>query len=133
MATNKSPIFQSTVSMLNENITTTTPATMFTAGSDGGIVNRLTATNQDASNPETLTITINDGTDDAIIGKIVVAANAGNNGTVPAVNLLDSGLMPGLLQDDGSLVLGPNCTLKVTSTATASSVAVTCQGGSYSA
>jgi len=49
-----------------------------------------------------------------------VPAGAGTDGAAPAVNLLSAVALPGALQADGSLALGPLATLSV-----AAKVAVT--------
>lgn len=138
MATNKSPIFQNTITMKNDTIVNadgTNAMTMFTAGSDGGVVNRLTAASDDTS-AVIAVIKISDGSDNVIAGEVTIPIGAGTDGSTPAVNLLSSSAMPGLFQDDGSLVLGPSCILTVnakSAVTAAKTVYLSCQGGSYSA
>ena len=136
MSTNKDPIFLNSVSSLNKSIAvadTTNPFVMFTADSDGGAVTKLSATTTDTT-AVVVVLTMSDGTTSVQVGEVTVPAGAGTDGVTAAKDLLDSLAMPGLLQSDGSLILGPTATLSVNAKATLSTgvLNVAAQGGSYS-
>ena len=136
MATNKAPIFLGSVTSKNTAIVPgdgTGLKSMFTAGNDGGALVKLTATITTTS--VVVVLTINDGTTAIVVGEVTVPSNAGTNGSTPAVNLLDPIAMPGLLQADGSLVLGPQASLSVNAKVAlgAGVLNIAGQGGSYSA
>ena len=138
MATNKNPIFLDTIITKTDTIVpgdTTVATSLITAGADGAAVTNLTATSDDTS-AVTAVISIDDGTLEVQVGEVVIPIGAGTDGSTPAKNLLDTTAMPGLLQGDGSLLLGPDAELlvaaKVTITA-AKTVSLTLVGGSYSA
>lgn len=139
MATNKDPIFLNTVSTKNVSIVNadgTTLKLLFTAGADGGAVTKLSATNTNAAAAVIAVLTVSDGTDAVVIGEVTVPLGAGTDGSTPAKNLLDVLALPGVLQADGSLILGPNATLSVNAKAAvtaAKSLDISAGGGSYSA
>lgn len=135
MATNKDPIFLNSLVSKNQSIAvgdTTTAFVMFTAGDDGGAVTKLTASTTDTSDI-VVELTVNDGTTTVVVGEVTVPASSGTNGSLPIKNLLDIAALPGLLQVDGSLVLGPAATLSVAAKATLSTgvLNVATQGGQY--
>lgn len=137
MATNKDPIFLNSVSTVNQSIATadgTSAKTLATAGADGAAVMRVSAVTTDTSDVIAV-LKVNDGAVTVVIGEVIVPAGAGTDGATPAKNLLDPAAMPGVFQEDGSLVLGPSAILtvnaKVAVTA-AKTLDVTAQGGSYS-
>ena len=138
MATNKNPIFLNSVSSKCaeiDNAQGTTPEVIFTAGSDGGAIMNLTATSTDTVDA-TVVLTIDDGTQVNVIGEVSVPFGSGTNDVAVTVNLLDSTALPGVLQNDGSLVVGASATLSVAVKSTVSAtkvVSITCVGGSYSA
>ena len=138
MATNKKPIFLNTAITKNveiDNAAGTAASAVFTAGSDGGIVTNLSATTTDTS-AVICVLTLNDGAQTNVIGEVSVAAGSGTDGSSPTVNILDASALKGLLQTDGSLIVGANAVLSVgaksavTSTKTLN---VSMSGGSYSA
>ncbi len=136
MTTNKDPIFLNKVVTSNVSIANsdgTDLQTMLTAGTDGGAVTRLSATTTD-TRAVIEVLTLNDGTTAIVIGEVTVPAGAGTDGATAAKNLLDSTSMPGVLQADGSLVLGPAAVLSVSakSAVTATkTLDVTALGGQY--
>lgn len=138
MTTNKAPIFLNTVSGSNVSIANgdgTTQKNALVAGADGAAVTNLSATSDDTSD-KTIVLQINDGSTSIVIGEVVVPDGSGTNGVDPAVNLLDAVALPGVLQADGSLILGAGCTLtlgaKVAVTA-AKTINIHVQGGQYAA
>lgn len=136
MATNKDPIFLGSISSKNVTIVPgdgTGSKSVFAAGADGGAVVKLSATL--TTTAVVVILTLNDGTTSLVIGEVTVAANAGTDGSTAAQNLLDTLAMPGVLQADGSLVLGPNGSLSVAAKVAlgAGVLNVMAQGGSYSA
>ena len=137
MATNKEPIFLNVPSTVNQQITnadTTNAKTMATAGADGGAVMTMSATTTNASDVIAI-LNIDDGSVTIVVGEVTVPAGAGTDGSTPAKNLLDTLAMPGLFQNDGSLILGPLAELSVgvkVSLASGKTLDISAQGGSYS-
>jgi len=137
MATNKDPIFLNSVLSTNveiDNADATTAQTIFTASTDGGAVTNLTATTTDTT-AVIVVLRINDGVTTNVIGEVTVPIGAGTDGATPAKNLLDGDAMPGVLQNDGSIVIGANSVLTVAAkvAVTAATVlSVSSVGGSYS-
>ena len=136
MSTNKDPIFLNSVVTKNQQIDNadgTTGFIVFTAGADGGAVTRLSASTTDTS-AVIVTLTINDGTDSVDVGEVTVPLGSGTDGSTPIKDLQDGSALPGLLQADGWLILGPPATLtvaaKVAVTAT-KDLNITAQGGQY--
>lgn len=138
MPTNKDPIFLNSVLTKNKQIVNadgTALFVMFTGGADGGAVTQISAATDDTS-AVIVVLTISDGTASLVVGEVTVPAGAGTDGSTPAKNLLDASALPGLLQADGSLVMGPAATLSVAakSAVTAAKVLnVTTLGGQYDA
>lgn len=136
MTTNKDPIFLNSVSTANVSIANadgTALQTVFTAGSDGGAVTQLSATTTDTS-AVIAVLTLNDGTTAIVVGEVPVPAGAGTDGSTPAVDLLSATAMPGLMQADGSLVMGPSAVLSVSAKSAvtaAKTLDVTALGGQY--
>lgn len=138
MTTNKAPIFLNTVESANVSLANadgTTQKSALVAGADGAAVTNLSATSTDSAD-KTVVIKIDDGSTSVVVGEVVVPDGSGTNGTDPAVNLLSASALAGLLQADGSLLLGAGCTLtvgaKVAVTA-AKVVDIHVQGGQYAA
>ena len=137
MATNKDPIFFNTViskSVEFDNAASTTAEDIFSASTDGGAVTNLSATTTDSADV-IVVLRMNDGVTVNVLGEVKVPAGSGTNGTASSVNLLDADALPGVLQNDGSLIVGANSILTVAPKAavTAATVlSVTCTGGSYS-
>ena len=136
MTTNKDPIFLNSVVTSNNSIANgdgTALQTVLTAGADGGAVTLMSATTTDTSEVIAV-LTLNDGTTAVIIGEVTVPAGAGTDGATPAKNLLDNVAMPGALQADGSLVMGPTAVLSVSAkvaVTAAKTLDVTASGGQY--
>lgn len=137
MATNKNPIFLNSILSTNIEIDpadTTVAQVIFTAGADGGSVTNLSATTTDTA-AVTVVLTLNDGTQTNVLGEVVVPSGSGTNGTTPAKDLLDAVALPGVLQADGSLIIGASAVLSVAAKATitaATVLSVSSAGGSYS-
>ena len=138
MARNTSPIFLNLIVSKTETIVpadTTSTKTLITAGSDGAAVTNLTAVSDDTA-AVTVVMAIDDGVLSVPVGEVVVPIGAGTDGSTPAKNLLDTTALPGLLQADGSLLLGPAAKLIINAKATltaAKTLSVALAGGSYSA
>jgi len=138
MTTNKAPIFLNTVSSANVSIANgdgTTQKNALVAGADGAAVTNLNATSTDTAS-KIVVLKINDGSTSIVVGEVTVPAGSGTNGTAPAVNLLDDVAMPGLLQADGSLILGAGCTLTLgvkAAVTAAKTIDINVQGGQYAA
>ena len=136
MTTNKDPIFLNSVVTSNNSIANgdgTALQEVLTAGADGGAVTRMSATTTDTS-AVIAVLTLNDGTTAIVIGEVSVPAGAGTDGSTPAVNLLSSVAMPGLLQADGSLPMGSAAVLSVSAkvaVTAAKTLDVTALGGQY--
>lgn len=136
MTTNKDPIFLNSVVTSNNSIANgdgTALQEVLTAGADGGAVTLMSATTTDTSDV-TAVLTLNDGTTAVIIGEVTVPAGAGTDGATPAKNLLDNVAMPGALQADGSLVMGPTAVLSVSAkvaVTAAKTLDVAAAGGQY--
>lgn len=134
-STNKEPIFLVTtanpVVVINVAASTTVQQ-IFTAGADGGAITELSATNADAVNARVIRISINNGTTSFLIGEISVPANSGTDGgTTPALNLLNSTLLP-ILDADGSLILQGTFILEVNAkVAVTADVNIVGVGGNY--
>lgn len=76
---------------------------VFVPGANGARLDMLGAVNTD-SIAHTFHVELNDGTNNLIITTLAIPAQAGNDGTIPAVDLLNSTLAP-YLGDDGKLTL----------------------------
>ena len=137
MATNKNPIFLNSVFSKNveiDNAQGTTSEIVFTAGADGGAITNLSATTTDTA-AVIVVLTMNDGTQVNVIGEVTVPAGSGTDGTAATKNLLDSTVLAGVLQTDGSLVIGANAALSVAAKAAVTAtkiLSVASAGGSYS-
>jgi len=86
--------------------------TIYTAGSDGAIIENISAHSDDTS-AVIVQLAVNDGTTSFPLGEITVAIGAGTDGgTTPAVNLFDATKL-GCLRTDGSLMLAAGAILEV--------------------
>lgn len=138
MATNKTPIFLNTIvgkSTIFNNAAGSTPAIVFSAGADGGSITNIVATSTDTS-ARILVLTMDDGVTTVQLGEVSVPIGAGTNGSTPAVNVRDLDQLKGLFQNDGSILVGAGCTLRInikTAVTAAKEVHVYTAGGSYSA
>jgi hypothetical protein len=77
---------------------TTTAKTVFTAGSDDAVVKAINVASTDTA-ARILSLFVNDGSNDILIGRVNIPANSGNNGTAATVDLLGGTLMPSLPYD----------------------------------
>ena len=135
MSTNKDPIFLNSVESENKSIAvgdTTTAFVMFTAGADGGAVTKLNASTTDTT-AVIVVLTVSDGSTTVVLGEVTVPPGAGTDGSTPSVDLLSSIAIPGAVQADGSIILGPAATLSVAAKATLSTgvLNIAAQGGQY--
>jgi hypothetical protein len=84
---------------------TTTAKTVFTAGTDDAVVKAINVASTDTA-ARVLSLFVNDGSNDILIGRVNIPANSGNNGTAATVDLLGGTLMPSLPYDaNGKRVL----------------------------
>jgi len=96
---------------------TTSDVVIFTAGANGARVH-LASVSTDATTPS-VQLKKSDGTTTCILGTFDIPTNAGRDGVVPAVDLLDATLIPAIPADPGQfLTLGPNETLLLAALAT---------------
>jgi len=77
---------------------TTTAQTVFTAGSDDAVVKAINVASTDTA-ARVLSLFVNNGSSDILIGRVNIPANSGNNGTAATVDLLGGTLMPSLPYD----------------------------------
>lgn len=117
MAANTNPIFAlapvvSGTSVVNAD--GTAEQTVFTAGAEGAIVERVSVA-ATSSVAEEFNVIINDGATSFLVGTVDVPINSGNSGTIAAVSLLNTTDMP-WIRTDGSIVLGASDTLRVAAT-----------------
>ena len=122
MAANTSPIFALSPNLTEitfVNADSTTPKTIFTAATDGSVLKHINVTSDDTTDPVLLDVFVDDGTTAYLLGRVGVATLAGTDGTEPAVDILDAGMIPGL-GTNGSLFLASGYTVEV-----APSVAIT--------
>jgi len=132
---NTNPIFQHQPSIQAATITdadTTVPVTLYTAGTDGGLIDSISVVSTDsASVVIQLTITDDAGGVDYALGEVTVPANSGNTGTSSSFNLLSSLLV---LQEAGGRTIPPSGILKVNAKATitaAAQITFVANGGDY--
>lgn len=133
--TNKLPIFlvtTDTPAVLINVAAGTTTQQIFTAGTDGGAITELAATNASATTAAVIQIKINNGTTSFLIGEITVPSNAGTDGgTTSTHNLLNSALIP-ILDSDGSIILEANHIVEVNAkVAVTADVNIVGVGGNY--
>ena len=94
------------------NADSTTAKTLFITGPNGAIIETITATTDDTSN-NIVRLTLGDTVTDFHLGDVVVTTLAGTDaGVTPSKNLLDTTAIPSL-RSDGSLLLPPDCVVKV--------------------
>lgn len=99
---------------------TNTKKTLITSGTNGSFLEMLSVSNTD-TNPYTVNIYINDGATDHLLSTINIPASSGNTTAAPAVDVLRSGQIPGLIYDTNGnqvLPLKAGYLLKVASTTT---------------
>lgn len=131
MATNKNPIFLNTVRNENQILQTSgQPVTVFTGGTDGSAVTNLSAATAGTNDNEVVLRIVSGGVT-IQLGRIPIPSGAGF-GSGPAVNLLDPDFIPGALQEDGSLLLGANATLRADAGSTLTAeISIFSAGGDY--
>ena len=84
---------------------TTTAQTVFTAGAEDSVVKSINVASTDTA-ARVLSLFVNNGSSDILIGRVNIPANSGNNGTAATVDLLGGTLMPSLPYDaNGKRVL----------------------------
>jgi len=133
MASN--PIFAGSIVSTSVQILpadTTTAKILVTAGALGTRVDTLAITSTDTA-PQILTLIVNNGASDFIVGTISVPALAGTTGSAAPVSGLQPLLMP-WLPTSGAIFLKPSATLKIASLTTvtaAKAINVTTFGGDY--
>lgn len=84
--------------LIIENADGTAYQTLYTASAEDAVVKSLMATSDDTA-AMSITLAINDGVADHIIGTVNVPIAAGTNGSTAAVDLLSASMMPGLPVD----------------------------------
>ena len=102
---------------------TTTYRTLFTAGTNDSYIECITACSDDTST-RYVTLALDDGASQHIIGTTAVVAGSGTDGTNPAIDLLNYATAPGLpLNANGKryikLATGWSLKVKVITTMTA--------------
>jgi len=111
---------------------TTAEKTIYTAGSDGALVDSVFVTSDDTSDV-VLNVFINNGTTSFLIGAVTIPTLSGTDGTAPTINLLNLASLPAL-QAGGGLTLQPTHKLNVSAQSavtTAKTVTITAAGGDY--
>lgn len=81
------------------NASGTTAQTLYTAAGDGIMIDELMATSTDTATAYLIQLFAVISATNYLLGTINVPANSGANGTVAAVNLLNTTLIPGLATD----------------------------------
>ena len=93
--------FTQEVNLVGKRLTSTDTSsyvTLYTATTDDAVVKSITATTTDTS-AVNLKIAISDGTTDFLLGTVRVALASGTDGAASSVDILGSGLLPGLPRD----------------------------------
>ncbi len=106
MAANTNPIFvlkANLVEVTFVNADSTTPKDLVAGSADGTKILAINVTSDDTATVN-LEVYIHDGSTAYLIGTVPVITLSGTDGIVPAVNLLDSTLIPGL-DADGELFI----------------------------
>ena len=85
---------------------TTSYVTLYTAGTNDAVVKSITVTTTDTA-AVNLKVAINDGTTDFLLGTVRVALASGTDGAASSVDILGSGLLPGLPRDLNSRAILP--------------------------
>lgn len=85
---------------------TTTIKTIVTAGANGSVIESLNISNTDAGVAYTLQLYMNDGSTNHLLCSVNIPLSSGNTTAAPAVDVLRSGLVPGVILDaNGNYVL----------------------------
>lgn len=111
---------------------TTTLKTLFTAGSEGALVDHIAVTSTDTA-AVVVELYITESAVDYKIGEVSVAIGSGTDSATPSLNLLNNVALP-FLQVNGGLPLGASQILKVAAKATitaATEVHFIAFGGEY--
>lgn len=83
----------------------TSAKTLYTAGADDAVVKALMVTSTDGT-ARNFKVIVNDGSTDRCIGTVNIPITAGTTGSIAAVDLLASALLPGLpLDQQGKRIL----------------------------
>jgi hypothetical protein len=77
---------------------TTTLKTLFTAGTDDSVVKSINVQSTDTA-ARVVQLSVNDGTNDFLIGAVNIPLRSGDTGTAASVDLLAGTLMPSLPYD----------------------------------
>lgn len=96
-----------------QNADATAFKTLYTAGSSGGRVDALIATNTDTANAYVVQLALQKSGVDYVLGEINVPIGAGTNGTAKSVALMNSTDIPGLAYTEaGALFLASGVALR---------------------
>ena len=101
--------FTQEINLVGKRLTstdTTAFVTLYTATTDDAVIKSITATTTDTA-AVNLKIAISDGTTDFLLGTVRVALASGTDGAVASVDILGSGLLPGLPRDLNSRAILP--------------------------
>lgn len=101
--------FTQEVNLVGKRLTssdTTSYVTLYTATTDDAVVKSITATTTDTA-AVNLKVAISDGTTDFLLGTVRVALASGTDGAASSVDILGSGLLPGLPRDLNSRTILP--------------------------
>jgi hypothetical protein len=121
MAANTSPIFGLTAKLAEvaiDNAAGTTKQTVYTPGTDGGVLTHINVTTDDTADVD-MEVYINDGSTSYLIGTVTVTTLAGTDGTEPAVDLVDATMIP--IFSEGYLFLPSGYTVEVAPSAAVTS------------
>jgi hypothetical protein len=134
MAGNTNPIFILTANVSAVTIVpadTTAKKTVWTAGSNGGVLTGISVTSDDTVSRD-LNVYVTLGGTDYQVGQVNIPITAGVS-TTPSVNLLSLGLCP-WLNPDGSWTLPASAIVKVAAVATitaAKTITIVGHGGDF--
>ncbi len=140
MTTSSTPIFPVTITTPLVQIlpaTVSNLVTVYTAGTNGSKVERITVTSTETANARDLQFVITQSATDYVIGTVTIPLNSGFNNSVPIVSVFDSSQFFGLATDvNGNkyLYLASGSVLKVKSLTTVASgkaLAIFAQGGDF--
>lgn len=96
-----------------QNADGTTFKTLFTAGSSGGRVDSLIATNTDTANAYVVQLALQKSGVDYVLGEVSVPLGSGTNGSAKSVAVMNSTDVPGLAYTEaGALFLASGVALR---------------------
>jgi len=133
MAANTSPIFGLSPNLTEVtfvNADGTTAKTVFTAATDGSLLKHINVTSDDTTDPVLLDVFINDGSTAYLIGRVGVTTLSGTDGTEPATDILDPGMIPGIgaqglfLPTGYTVEVGPSAAITAAKTVTIVAIGV---------